>query len=112
TQHPVPAAETPPLHLTSGNTPATLGKTTASYIRPEDDLKAEAEVLLERGWLTYDAGGRLWITESGEEARVGLKQHAPAIRARIHQGIDDADYVTTLKVLQQMIRNTGGTLAY
>ncbi|MBT2211035.1 MULTISPECIES: MarR family winged helix-turn-helix transcriptional regulator [Actinomadura] len=83
----------------------------SSYIRPEDDLAAEAEVLVERGWLTRDAEGRLWITEAGERARVDLGRHAPAIRARIHEGIDDADYVTALKVLQQMIRNTGGTPA-
>ncbi|MEU3728392.1 MarR family transcriptional regulator [Streptomyces sp. NPDC033538] len=80
-----------------------------SYLRPEDDLGAEAEVLLGRGWLTLDAEGRLWITESGEEARAGLGQHTPAIRDHIHRGIDDADYVTTLKVLQQMIRNTAGS---
>lgn len=36
---------------------------------------------------------------------------APAIRAALHEGIDDADYVTTLKVLQQLIRNSGGTAA-
>ncbi|KUL36835.1 transposase [Streptomyces sp. NRRL F-4489] len=83
----------------------------STYLRPEDDLAAEAEVLLERGWLTRDGDGRLWLTEAGEEARVGLKQHGPAIRDRIHHGIDDADYVTTLKVLQQMIRNTGRTAA-
>ncbi|MFE9676838.1 MarR family transcriptional regulator [Streptomyces sp. NPDC006259] len=81
-----------------------------SYLRPEDDLKAEAEVLVGRGWLTRDGEGRLWITEVGDEARAGLKQHAPAIRNRIHQSIDDADYVTALKVLQQMIRNTGGAV--
>ncbi|QEV16221.1 hypothetical protein [Streptomyces alboniger] len=34
---------------------------------------------------------------------------APAIHATIHEGTDDADYVTTLKVLQQLIRNEGGT---
>ncbi|MET8376028.1 MarR family winged helix-turn-helix transcriptional regulator [Streptomyces microflavus] len=78
-----------------------------SYIRPEDDLTTESEVLVERGWLTRDGDGRLWITEAGEEARVGLKRHAPAIRERIHRAIDDADYVTALRVLQQMIRNTG-----
>ncbi|WP_404870285.1 MarR family transcriptional regulator [Kitasatospora griseola] len=94
-----------------GMTVPELQQAMRSYIRPEDDLEAAAGVLLERGWVTRDAGERLWITESGEEARVGLKQHAPAIRARIHQGIDDADYVTALKVLQQMIRNTGGTVA-
>ncbi|WKV75422.1 MarR family transcriptional regulator [Streptomyces sp. PCS3-D2] len=93
-----------------GMTLPELQQAMSSYIRPEDDLGAEADVLLQRGWLTLDTRGRLWITETGETARIGLQRHSPAIRARIHQGIDDADYVTTLKVLQQMIRNTGGTL--
>ncbi|MBQ1063119.1 MarR family transcriptional regulator [Micromonospora chalcea] len=81
-----------------------------SYLRAEDDLDAEAEVLRERGWLTRDADGRLRITEAGEDARLRLKQHAPGIRARIHDGVDDADYVTTLKVRRRMIRNTGGAV--
>ncbi|GAB2581876.1 hypothetical protein GCM10027168_13260 [Streptomyces capparidis] len=93
-----------------GMTVPELRQAMSTYIRPEDDLGAEAEVLLERGWLTRDGEGRLWITEAGDEARADLKRHAPAIRERIHQGIDDADYVTTLKVLQRMIRNTGGAL--
>ncbi|MFA1548794.1 MarR family transcriptional regulator [Actinomadura chokoriensis] len=94
-----------------GMTVPELRQAMASYLRPEDDLEIEAGVLLERGFLTRDGGGRLWITDSGEKARVDLKRHSPAIRARIHQDIDDADYVTTLKVLQQMIRNTGGPVA-
>lgn len=92
-----------------GMTVPRLQQAMRAYIRPEDDLAAEAEVLVERGWLTRDGSGRLWITEAGDEARAGLKRHAPGIRDRIHQGIDDADYVTALKVLRQMIRNTGGT---
>ncbi|MFE9900934.1 MarR family transcriptional regulator [Streptomyces achromogenes] len=91
-----------------GMTLAGLRQAMSTYLRPEDDLAAEAGTLLERGWLTRDGDGRLWITEAGEEARAALKRHAPAIRARIHRGISDADYVTTVKVLQQMIRNTGG----
>ena len=91
-----------------GMTIPELQRAMSSYLRPEDDLEAEAEVLLEIGRLTRDSEGRLWITEAGDEARADFRRHAPAIRARIHQGIDDADYVTTLKVLQQMIRNTGG----
>lgn len=91
-----------------GRTVPELAEAMSSYLRAEDDLEAEAGVLLERGWLTRDGDGRLWITEAGEAARVRLKGHAPAIRARIHQGIDDADYVTTVKVLRQLIRNTGG----
>ncbi|MEV7519720.1 MarR family transcriptional regulator [Streptomyces sp. NPDC091371] len=93
-----------------GMTIPQLQEAMSSYLRPEDDLAAEAEVLLERGWLTRDGDGRLWIAEAGEEARVGLKQHFPALRGAIHEGIDDADYVTTLKVLRQMILNAGGTL--
>jgi hypothetical protein len=91
-----------------GMTVPELQQAMSSYLRPEDDLSAEAEVLLEHGRLTRDSEGRLWITEAGDAARADFKQHAPAIRAHIHQGIDDADYVTTLKVLQQMIRNAGG----
>lgn len=94
-----------------GMTVPELRQAMSSYLRPEDDLTAEADVLLKRGWLRRDADERLWITEAGEQARVDLKKHAPAIRAAIHDGIDDADYVTALKVLRQMIRNTGGTVA-
>ncbi|WP_030668931.1 MarR family winged helix-turn-helix transcriptional regulator [Streptomyces sp. NRRL B-1347] len=94
-----------------GMTVPQLQDAMASYIRPEDDLAAEADVLLERGWLTRDADGRLWLTEEGERTRVDLKRNAPAIRAALHQGIDDADYVTTVKVLQQLIRNAGGKTA-
>ncbi|MEV5315142.1 MarR family transcriptional regulator [Streptomyces sp. NPDC052610] len=89
-----------------GMTVPELRQAMASYLRPEDDLAAEAEVLLERGWLSRDADGRWWLTEAGEAARIDLKQHAPAIRARIHEGVDDADYVTAMKVLQRMIHNT------
>ena len=92
-----------------GLTVPELQQAMSTYIRFEDDLAAESEVLVERGWLTRDGDGRLWITEAGEETRAGLKRHAPGIRARVHQGIDDADYVTALKVLRQMIRNTGGS---
>ncbi|MFF7778395.1 MarR family transcriptional regulator [Streptomyces tanashiensis] len=90
-----------------GMTVPELREAMRSYLRPEDDLTSESRALVERGWLRLDDEGRLWITEAGEAARVDFKVHAPAIRARIHEGIDDADYVTALKVLRQMLRNTG-----
>ncbi|CAM5509672.1 Winged helix-turn-helix transcriptional regulator OS=Streptomyces tendae OX=1932 GN=GUR47_18525 PE=4 SV=1 [Streptomyces tendae] len=93
-----------------GMTLPELRQAMTSYIRPEDDLAEEAEVLLERGWLTRDAEDRLWLTEDGEQARVDLAHNAPVIRAALHEGIDDADYVTTVKVLQRLIRNAGGTV--
>ncbi|MCG5214175.1 MarR family winged helix-turn-helix transcriptional regulator [Streptosporangium sp. KLBMP 9127] len=89
-----------------GKTLPELQQAMSSYLRAEDELPAEAGVLLERGWLSRDTDDRLWITDAGEAARVDLKRHAPEIRAQIHEGIDDVDYVTTLKVLRQMIRNT------
>ncbi|MFK0248601.1 MarR family transcriptional regulator [Amycolatopsis azurea] len=91
-----------------GMTLAELRTAMVSYLRPEDDLAAEAEALLERGWLTRDTEHRLWLTKEGEQARVDLARNAPAIRAALHDGIDDADYVTTVKVLQRLIRNAGG----
>ncbi|MFF5358165.1 MarR family transcriptional regulator [Streptomyces scabiei] len=94
-----------------GMTVPALRAAMASYLRPEDDLAAESEVLLERGWLTRDADGLLRLTPEGEQARVDLARNAPAIRAALHEGIDDADYVTTVKVLQRLIRNAGGTVA-
>ncbi|MDI6102294.1 MarR family transcriptional regulator [Actinoplanes sp. NEAU-A12] len=82
-----------------------LREAMSGYLRAEDDLEAEAAVAEERGWLRRDAEGRWWITEAGEAARLDMKRHAPAIRARIHDGIDDADYVTALKVLRRMMAN-------
>ncbi|WP_103508403.1 transposase [Streptomyces sp. SM13] len=94
-----------------GRTLPELQQAMASYIRPEDDLAVEAEALVERGRLNRDTDGRLWLTEAGEQARVDLARNAPAIRAALHEGISDADYVTTVKVLQRLIRNAGGTAA-
>ncbi|XUM02766.1 MarR family transcriptional regulator [Streptomyces venezuelae ATCC 10712] len=90
-----------------GMTVPELREAMRSYLRPEDDLTTAAHTLVEQGRLRLDDEGLLWITEAGEAARLELKRYAPAIRARIHEGIDDADYVTTLKVLRQMLRNTG-----
>ncbi|MEU9038044.1 MarR family winged helix-turn-helix transcriptional regulator [Streptomyces sp. NPDC048352] len=95
----------------AGMTLPELRAAMALYLRAEDDLAAEAEVLLERGWLRRDTEDRLWLTEEGEQARVDLARNAPAIRAALHEGIDDADYVTTLKVLQRLIHNAGGPSA-
>ncbi|MGW6564124.1 MarR family transcriptional regulator [Streptomyces sp. NPDC054975] len=92
-----------------GMTVAGLREAMKSYIRPEDDLEAESAVLEERGWLKRDAENRLWLTEEGEQARVDLARHSPAIRAALHEGIDDADYVVALRVLGQLVRNAGGT---
>lgn len=88
----------------AGRTLPQLEAAMSSYLRAEDDLATEATELVRRGWLTRD-GDRLSITEAGEAARLEMKTAGPAIRARIHEGIADADYVTALKVLHRMITN-------
>lgn len=93
-----------------GMTLSELTEAMQSFLREEDDLEVESVVLLERGWLRRDHTGRLWLTEEGEAARLRMKEAVPAIRERLHAGIDDADYVTTMKVLRRMVSNTGGAL--
>ncbi|MEU4623933.1 MarR family transcriptional regulator [Actinoplanes sp. NPDC023801] len=90
-----------------GRTVPELEEAMSTYLRAEDDLAAEAGALAELGLLRVDGAGRWWITEAGEAARLEMKSHAPAIRARIHEGIDDADYVVALRVLGRMIANVG-----
>ncbi|GGT62319.1 MarR family winged helix-turn-helix transcriptional regulator [Streptomyces purpureus] len=92
-----------------GMTVAELVETMRTYLRSEDDLAAEALTMLDRGWVTRDSEGRLWITDAGDAARADLKAHAPAWREQMHAGIDDADYVTTLRVLQRMMRNVAAS---
>ncbi|WP_406858913.1 MarR family winged helix-turn-helix transcriptional regulator [Streptomyces sp. HUAS MG47] len=91
----------------TGMTVPELQQAMSSYLRPEDDLATDSKALVERGLLTRDDAGRLWITEAGETSRAGVKARVPDFRTRLHEGIDDADYVTTLKVLRQMLRNAG-----
>jgi hypothetical protein len=88
-----------------GRTVPELEEAMRTYLRAEDDLAAEAAVLAGQGLLTRDDDGRWWITEAGEAARLEMKKAAPAIRTRIHEGIDDADYVAALKVLGRLIAN-------
>ena len=90
---------------------AELQATMSTYLRAEDDLGAEARVLLAKGWLERDNEDRLLITAAGEAGLVTLKQYAPAIGALLHQGIDDAEYATTVRVLTRLIENAGGHLS-
>ncbi|WP_030771756.1 MULTISPECIES: MarR family winged helix-turn-helix transcriptional regulator [unclassified Streptomyces] len=73
-----------------------------------DDLDEEIDATVARGWVTEGPDGRLELTSQGAEfsARVAATQ-ADLWKER-HRGISDEEYVTTLKVLQRFIHNTGG----
>ncbi|MER7622982.1 MarR family transcriptional regulator [Streptomyces sp. NPDC126503] len=64
--------------------------------------------LLHRGWLRLDdAGQALLLTDAGEAARLRLRELATQLRAEIHRGVSDEEYVAALKVLRTMIANAG-----
>ncbi|MGV9856164.1 MarR family winged helix-turn-helix transcriptional regulator [Streptomyces sp. NPDC003442] len=64
--------------------------------------------LLHRGWLRTDAGHRLYLTDAGEAARMRLRELVTELRALVHDGISDEEYVAALKVLRRMISNVEG----
>ncbi|MEU1372235.1 MarR family transcriptional regulator [Streptomyces triculaminicus] len=65
--------------------------------------------LLHRGWLSIDDRQCLHLTEAGESARVRLRQLVTELRAVVHQGISDEEYVGALKVLRRMVANVEAT---
>ncbi|MFI9821455.1 MarR family winged helix-turn-helix transcriptional regulator [Streptomyces sp. NPDC052013] len=73
-----------------------------------EGVASEIDVSVARGLLTEDAEGRLILTAEGR----ALFDNAAALQddlwAERHAGISDEDYLTTLKVLQRFIHNTGG----
>jgi hypothetical protein len=71
-------------------------------------MESEIDGTIAAGWITEDAEGRLGITPEGRaffEKAAALQDELWAER---HAGISDEEYLTTLKVLQRFIHNTGG----
>ncbi|MEV7789856.1 MarR family winged helix-turn-helix transcriptional regulator [Streptomyces sp. NPDC088106] len=64
--------------------------------------------LLHREWLRVDDRQRLHLTDAGEAARARLRELAIEVRAVVHQGISDEEYVAALKVLRKMVANVEG----
>ncbi|MCH0541136.1 MarR family transcriptional regulator [Streptomyces sp. MUM 203J] len=62
--------------------------------------------LLCRGWLTATGpDGTLHLTEAGLEAHARIKRRVDEIRAEVHEGVTDEEYVAALKVLRRMQAN-------
>ncbi|MGW7435224.1 MarR family winged helix-turn-helix transcriptional regulator [Streptomyces sp. NPDC054849] len=68
----------------------------------------EIDTTIARGWITQDAGGRLGITSEGREFFGRAAALQEELWAERHADVSDEEYLTTLKVLQRFIRNTGG----
>jgi formiminotetrahydrofolate cyclodeaminase len=72
------------------------------------EIARVVDQLLHRGWLRIDAGQRLHLTDAGEAARARLRHLVTGLRAVVHQGISDEEYVAALKVLRRMVANVEG----
>jgi DNA-binding MarR family transcriptional regulator len=73
------------------------------------DIARVIDQLLHREWLRIDDEQRLYLTDAGETARARLRDLATEVRAVVHQGISDEEYVAALKVLRKMVANVEGT---
>ncbi|MGW6913958.1 MarR family winged helix-turn-helix transcriptional regulator [Kitasatospora sp. NPDC054939] len=72
------------------------------------EIARVVDQLLHRGWLRTGADHRLHLTAAGEAARVRLRALVTELRAVVHEGIGDEEYVAALKVLRRMAANAEG----
>lgn len=79
------------------------------YLNVGDGIGAEVDGAVRHGWITEDAQGQLRITAEGERLHSEVSRVQDWLWAERHEGISDEEYLTTLKVLQRMIYNVGGT---
>ncbi|KUL50582.1 MarR family winged helix-turn-helix transcriptional regulator [Streptomyces antimycoticus] len=77
----------------------------------QHEITRVVDQLLHRGWLRIDAGRCLHLTDDGEAARVRLRELVTELRAVVHEGINDEEYVAALKVLRTVIANVEGERA-
>ncbi|SDN29888.1 hypothetical protein SAMN04487981_104359 [Streptomyces sp. cf386] len=71
------------------------------------DFDGVFDDLVARGWLTEDAGA-MTLTEAGEDGRLRARERNLRVHRQTHEGIDTADFVTTINVLRRMVANLGG----
>lgn len=72
------------------------------------EIARVVDQLLHREWLRTDDGQLLHLTDAGEAARARLRELATEVRAVVHNGISDEEYVAALKVLRTMVANVEG----
>jgi hypothetical protein len=71
----------------------------------QHEIARVVDQLLHRNWLRTDTGQHLHLTDAGEAARMRLRDLVTELRAVVHEGISDEEYVAALKVLRRMITN-------
>ncbi|MBC3985437.1 winged helix-turn-helix transcriptional regulator [Streptomyces sp. AC536] len=92
----------------AGRTREEITAVLQGYLDIGADLEPEIDATLERGLLESDDEERLHFTEAGEALYAQAAEIQRASRETVHEGVTDAEFLTTMKVLQRMIHNTGG----
>jgi hypothetical protein len=87
---------------------ATLTDRLTPYDDQNTDFDAVYDDLIARGWLTQDAAGTMTLTEEGEAGRLRARERNLRVHHRTHEGITEADFITTINVLRRMVANLGG----
>ncbi|MGP3975358.1 MarR family winged helix-turn-helix transcriptional regulator [Streptomyces sp. 8N114] len=72
-------------------------------------MESEIDRTIAQGWITEHSEGRLDITAEGRAFYDKAAALQDELWAERHADISDAEYLTTLKVLQRFIHNTGGS---
>ncbi|MGC5342344.1 MarR family winged helix-turn-helix transcriptional regulator [Streptomyces sp. DT171] len=86
---------------------AALTERLMSYDDLGIDFEGVFDDLLARGWVMEDAGV-MTLTEAGEAGRLRARERNVRVHEQMHEGIDPADFVTTINVLRRMVANLGG----
>ncbi|MET9681198.1 MarR family transcriptional regulator [Streptomyces coeruleorubidus] len=89
-------------------TRATLTERLTPYDDLDTDFEAVYDDLVARGWLTEDETGAMALTEEGEAGRIRARDRNLRVHRQTHEGIDTADFVTTINVLRRIVANLGG----
>ncbi|MEU7058233.1 MarR family transcriptional regulator [Streptomyces sp. NPDC046197] len=97
------------LNRVNGGTTAPTREEVVVQLTPladgEYEIARVVDQLLHRGWLRIDADQHLHLTDLGEAARARLRELVTELRAVVHKGISDEEYVAALKVLRRMVVN-------
>ncbi|GAA3085312.1 MarR family transcriptional regulator [Streptomyces rectiviolaceus] len=100
------------LNCVNGGPEAPSREEVVGHLTPVADGPHEiarvVDQLVHRGWLRIGAGQRLQLTDAGEPARVRLRELATEVRAVVHEGTSDEEYVAARKVLRRMVANVEG----
>ena len=73
-----------------------------------ESMESEIDATLASGWTTQTPDGHLTLTPAGSAFFAQAAALQDDLWAERHAGISDDEYLTTVKVLQRLIHNTGG----